>query len=65
MRASKSDGAGSANVTQRGDFSVSPAVPIALGNILFSGARGVYTAKFKLMWNGNSIECTASAGNTL
>ncbi len=50
-------GGGRSNINQGGAFKAGPDAPARLGKVTLGGDGGSYSAKLKVMWDGEAIEC--------
>ncbi len=65
MLVSSSGGGGSSNINQAGEFEAQPGTPAMLGMVTLGHDGGTYVAKLRVVWNGNSIECTERVRGSL
>jgi hypothetical protein len=61
----KSAGGSRSNIAQAGEFDASPDTPTRLGIVQLGGDSGSYSAKLKVKWDGDEVECHKSAGGWL
>jgi len=62
LQVSKSGSGGSSNINQGGHFNARPDVPAKLGVVQLGGDGGSYSARLRVMWDGEEIECEKSVG---
>lgn len=64
LQVRKSGDGGSSNVSQGGDFNAGPGAPAKLGTVNLGGDDGSFSAKLKVTWDGGSVECEESVGQS-